>query len=54
MGTAQLEYAPEITSLSEIKKTISELGYGVSERVEGKAAQDRERETRERDIDVNA
>ncbi len=50
LGKAQLEYAPEITSLSKVKETITELGYGVIDRVEGKAALDREREARERDI----
>jgi Cu+-exporting ATPase len=47
---AQLEYAPEITSLNEVKKTIVEIGYGVADKVEGQAALDREREARERDI----
>jgi Cu+-exporting ATPase len=47
---AQLEYTPEITSLNEVKHTITELGYGVADKVEGQAALDREREARERDI----
>ncbi|MBN1368105.1 MAG: copper-translocating P-type ATPase [Dehalococcoidales bacterium] len=47
---AQLEYAPEITSLEEVKHMITELGYNVADKVEGQAALDRERESRERDI----
>lgn len=47
---AQLEYASEITSLDEIKRTINELGYSVLDNVEGQTALDREREARERDI----
>ena len=47
---AQLEYAPDITSLEEVKRTITEIGYGVADKVEGQAALDREREAREQDI----
>lgn len=49
-GTARVEYLPEMTPLSEIKKVIQELGYGVSERVEGQESLDREREARQREI----
>lgn len=49
-GGAQIEYAPDITSLSEIKKTITELGYGVAEKVEGQEALDREREARQKEV----
>lgn len=49
-GSAQVEYAPDITPLSEIRKTIQKLGYGVAERVEGQEALDREREARQREV----
>ncbi|MBI4186369.1 MAG: heavy metal translocating P-type ATPase [Chloroflexi bacterium] len=49
-GSARVEYAPDITALTEIKKTILELGYGVVERVEGQQALDRERQARQREI----
>ncbi|MBI2907792.1 MAG: copper-translocating P-type ATPase [Chloroflexi bacterium] len=49
-SSARVEYAPDITPISEIKKTIQELGYGAEERVEGQAALDREREARQREI----
>lgn len=47
---AQVEYAPDITSLSEIRKTIQKLGYGVAEKVEGQEALDRERDARQREV----
>ncbi len=50
MGSARVEYTPDITSLAEIRKTIQELGYGVVERTEGQEALDREREARQREI----
>ena len=49
-GSARVEYAPEITPLPEIRKTIKELGYDVAERAEGQEALDREREARQREI----
>ena len=49
-GSAKVEYAPGITSLPEIRKTIKELGYDVAERAEGQNALDREREARQREI----
>ncbi|MBI2328811.1 MAG: copper ion binding protein [Chloroflexi bacterium] len=49
-GGAQVEYAPDITSLAEIKKAIQDIGYGVAERVEGQEALDREREARQREV----
>jgi Cu+-exporting ATPase len=49
-GSAQIDYAPDITPLSEIKKTIQKLGYGVAEKVEGQEALDREREARQREV----
>ena len=48
--SAQIEYAPDITPLSEIKKAIQDIGYGVAERVEGQEALDREREARQREV----
>jgi Cu+-exporting ATPase len=50
LGSAHVDYAPEITSLAEIKKTITELGYVVADKLEGQEALDRERETRRKDI----
>ena len=49
-GVAQVEYASDITSLSEIRKTIQKLGYGVADKVEGQEALDREREARQREV----
>ena len=48
--TAQVEYAPDITSLSEIKKAVRDIGYGVEDIVEGQDALDRERDARQHDI----
>ncbi len=50
LESGRVEYAPEITSLGEIKKAIEDLGYGVSEKVEGQQLLDREREARQREI----
>ena len=49
-GSARVEYAPEITPLSEIIRTIKELGYDAVERAEGEDALDREKQAREREI----
>ncbi len=48
--TAQVEYAPDITSISDIKKAIESIGYGASEKSEGQEALDREQEARRRDV----
>ncbi|MBI2851723.1 MAG: copper-translocating P-type ATPase [Chloroflexi bacterium] len=48
--TATLEYASGITSMAEIKKAIQDIGYGVSEKVAGQEALDREQEARRRDV----
>ncbi len=48
--SARVDYEPGITSLSEIKKAIAEIGYGASERVEGQETLDREKEARQREI----
>ncbi|MBI2829759.1 MAG: copper-translocating P-type ATPase [Chloroflexi bacterium] len=48
-GSARVEYAPEITTLAEIKKSIQDLGYGATERAEGAEAMDRERLARQRE-----
>ncbi len=50
LAKAQVEYAADITPLSEIKKTIQKLGYSVAERAEGREALDREREARQREV----
>ncbi|MBI4302943.1 MAG: copper-translocating P-type ATPase [Chloroflexi bacterium] len=49
-NSARVEYAPELTPLSEIKKAIQDIGYGAIERAEGQEALDREREARQREI----
>src|SRR3989338_6807549 len=48
--SASLEYASGVTSLAEIKKTIESIGYGVSEKMGGQEALDREQEARRRDV----
>ncbi len=48
--SASLEYVQGVMPLSEIRKTIESLGYGVSEKVEGQEALDREQEARHRDV----
>lgn len=48
--TAIVEYAGTAISAAQIKRTISELGYQVSEKGEGEAALDRERLARQREI----
>src|SRR3990172_6893082 len=48
--SAMVEYSPEITTLAEIKKAVTDVGYGVAEDVGGQAALDREREARQRDV----
>ncbi len=49
-GSASVEYAPEVTPISEISDTIHELGYDVIEKVQGQQALDRERDLRQREI----
>ena len=49
-ASARVEYSPDITPVSEIIRTIKELGYGAIEKVEGQAALDREREARQKEI----
>jgi Cu+-exporting ATPase len=49
-ASARVEYSPDITPVSEIIKTIKELGYGATEKLEGQAAWDREKEAREKEI----
>lgn len=48
--SVRVEYARELTSAAQIKKTIASLGYGVSERAEGADALEREREARQREV----
>ncbi|AKG54119.1 metal transporting ATPase [Dehalogenimonas sp. WBC-2] len=49
-GSARIEYAPAVTSLAEIIKTVKELGYGAIEKIEGQAALDREQQAREHEV----
>lgn len=49
-NSARVEYEPEMTPISEIKKTIQEVGYEAVERGEGQEALDREKEARQREI----
>jgi Cu+-exporting ATPase len=49
-GGAKIEYAPAVTPLSEIIAAIKDLGYGAIEKVEGRAALDREQEARANEI----
>ncbi|MBI4302494.1 MAG: copper-translocating P-type ATPase [Chloroflexi bacterium] len=49
-GSARVQYYSELIPLSEIKKAIQEIGYGVTERVEGQEALDREKDARQREI----
>jgi Cu+-exporting ATPase len=48
--SGQVEYAPDITSIAEIKRTIESIGYGVSEKAQGQDALDREQDARRRDV----
>ncbi len=48
--SAMVEYAPDITSLSEIIKTIESIGYGASEKNADRETYDKEQEARRRDI----
>ncbi len=52
LGTdsAAVEYAGSVIDSGKIKKTITSLGYQVSEKAEGEAALDRERQARQREI----
>ncbi|OGO51112.1 MAG: haloacid dehalogenase [Chloroflexi bacterium RBG_16_68_14] len=48
--TASVEFAGSIASAAQIKRTVRELGYQVSEKAEGQGALDRERQARQREI----
>ncbi|MFQ5879567.1 MAG: copper ion binding protein, partial [Dehalococcoidia bacterium] len=48
--TVVVEYAGAVVSAAQIKGAIRELGYQVSEKAEGEAALDRERQARQREI----
>jgi Cu+-exporting ATPase len=52
LGTDSLsvEYAGAVVSAGQIKKTIRDLGYQVSEKGEGESALDRERRARQREV----
>ncbi len=49
-GTARVEYYPGTVAPTQIKRTIRDLGYEASERLDGAAAMDREREARQQEI----
>jgi Cu+-exporting ATPase len=49
-NSARIEYEPSITSLSEIKKAIKDIGYEAMERTEGQEALDREQQARQREV----
>ncbi|MEK7848343.1 MAG: heavy metal translocating P-type ATPase, partial [Chloroflexota bacterium] len=49
-GTGRVEYLSGVTSLKGIKGAITDLGYGVEEKLEGEAALDRERQERQREV----
>jgi len=48
--TVAVEYAAGLVSPAQIKKTIRDLGYEVSDKAEGEAALDRERQARQREV----
>ena len=48
--SAQVEYAPDINTLADIKRAIESIGYAASEKDEGQEALDREQEARRRDV----
>jgi Cu+-exporting ATPase len=48
--TVTVEYAAGRISAAQIKKTIRELGYDVSDKAEGEAALDRERQARQQEV----
>jgi Cu+-exporting ATPase len=50
LNSARLEYAPEMTSLVEVIRTIQQLGYDASLKQDGQSAMDREQEARQREI----
>lgn len=49
-GSARLEYAPAVTPLKDIMETIKHLGFGAVEKLEGRAAADREQTAREEEV----
>ncbi len=48
--TVAVEYAAGIVSPAQIRKAIRDLGYEVSDKAEGEAALDRERQARQREV----
>ena len=48
--TATVDYLGRVINAGQIKKVIKELGYEVSEKVEGEAALDREKQARQAEI----
>ncbi|MDP7469441.1 MAG: heavy metal translocating P-type ATPase, partial [Dehalococcoidia bacterium] len=49
-STGRVEYLSSVIGIKEIKSAIQGLGYGAEEKLEGEAAQDRERQERQREI----
>jgi Cu+-exporting ATPase len=50
LGTAKVTYIPGVVSVSAMKKAVEDVGYEAKERSEGADALDRERQTREEEI----
>lgn len=48
--SAKVEFYPGTVTKADIKKVIKELGYEATEKLEGQAALDREREARQREV----
>src|SRR3990172_7375962 len=49
---AGVEYDPAACSVAQIRKAVRDLGYQVSDKAEGEAALDRERQARQREVRV--
>lgn len=50
LGTARVEYIPGLVTVSQMKRTIREVGYEATERSVGADALDRERQARDEEI----
>jgi Cu+-exporting ATPase len=50
LNTAKVEYVPTLVTVAHMKRSIRDVGYEASEKVEGVSAMDREREARQREI----
>ncbi|MDP6782028.1 MAG: heavy metal translocating P-type ATPase [Dehalococcoidia bacterium] len=49
-GTGRVEYLSSVTSIKDIRRAVQDLGYGVEEKLEREAAQDREKQERQREV----